>query len=97
MRLHVESTTASHPRASSPRERGGAVGVDRDALPQLDGRLAVRDADEGEPHEAKWVSGRTATTSSEADDEQHREAAATEADLAPQNQPGRGQRPDRRA
>ena len=64
MRLHVESTTASQPvRAELAGERGGAVGVHRDAFPQLDGGLAVRDADEGEPHEAKWVRGRTTATS----------------------------------
>ena len=97
MRLHVESTTASQPERELAGERGGAVGVDGDALPQLDGRLAVRDADEGEPHEAKWVSGRTADDEQEADDEQHREAAAAETDLAPQDQPGRRHAPRSRA
>ena len=81
--------------ASSPASAARAVGVDRDALPQLDGRLAMRDADESEPHDAKWVRGRTTTTSSEPGDEQHREAAAAEPDLAPQDQAGRVERPDR--
>ena len=62
MRLHVESTTASQPSASSRASAAGAGRVDSDALAQLDGCLAVRDADEGEPHEAKWVRGRTIAT-----------------------------------
>src|SRR5581483_1054369 len=45
------------------RERGGAVEVDGDALAQLDRGAVVGDADERELHDAKWVIGRTTTTS----------------------------------
>ena len=54
MRLHVESTTASPPelgRASA----AARVAVERDALAQLDRSAVVRDADERQLHEAKWV------------------------------------------
>ena len=59
MRLQVER----HDRlAVGAGERGGqladAVRRDRDELPHLDGRGAVRDADEDEAHQEKWVRGR---------------------------------------
>jgi hypothetical protein len=50
------------------RERRGLPRVERDALAHFDGRVAVRDADEKEPH-AKWVAGsasRTTMTSANA-------------------------------
>ena len=50
VRLHVESTTASHPSASDAGERRGALEIDGDSLAHLDGRAVVRDADEREPH-----------------------------------------------
>ena len=90
MRLHVER----HDRLAAPPElRGessGAVRVDGDALPQLDGCLVVRDADEREAHEAKWVTGRTSHDEHEASRRAAtRGAAAAEPELAPQDQPGR--------
>ena len=95
MRLQVESTTASQPSASVVRERRRAGRVDGDALPQLDGCLAVRDADESESHEAKWVRGRTIGDEGEPGDEQHGEPAPAQAHLAAQDEPGRVERPDR--
>ena len=44
-------------------ERRCPVRVHRNALSQLDGGLAMRDADESELHDAKWVRGRTTATS----------------------------------
>ena len=49
-------------RAQLAGERGRGARVERDTLAQLDRRIVVRDADEGEVHEAKWVSGRTTAT-----------------------------------
>ncbi len=65
MRLQVESTTAS-PSSSLGQplgERTAGVQVQRDALAQLDRCSVVRNACEGQLHEAKWVRGRTIATS----------------------------------
>ena len=96
MRLQVERTTASQlVRPSRAASRAPApVGVDGDALPQLDGRLAVRDADEREPHEAKWVRGRTTRDEREARHERGREPPAAQAHLPAQEQAARVQHPD---
>ena len=48
------------------RQLARPLEVERDALPQLDRGLAVRDADERELHEAKWVIGRTSATRAKA-------------------------------
>ena len=71
MRLQVESTTASQPSAElARRARAARVGVDGDALPQLDGRLAVRDADEGESHDGEVGQREDDRDEREAGDEQ---------------------------
>jgi hypothetical protein len=45
------------------RERGRTLTVEGHALAQLDRGPVVRDADEREPHDAKWVIGSTTATS----------------------------------
>ena len=98
MRLHVERTTASQPsvrrRRRAARQSGGSLGVHGDALPQLDGGLAVRDADEREPHEAKWVRGRTIATSANPATSRNANRRAVQAHLPAQDQASRVEHPD---
>ena len=78
-------------RERAPR----AVGVDGDPLPQLDGCLAVRDADERESHEAKWVRGRTTATSANPATSSTANRRPRRPSLAAQEQARRVERPDR--
>ena len=45
-----------------PGQLGCTLGIESRALPQLDRRLMVRDADEDDAHVAKWVAGKARRT-----------------------------------
>ena len=84
-------------RASSPASRAAPVAIDGDALPQLDGGLAMRDSDEGEPHEAKWVRGRTIATSAKPATRSTANRRPRTARLAAQDETDRVEQPRSRA
>ena len=75
-------------------ERRGAVRVHGDALPQLDGGLAMRDADESELHDAKWVRGRTTATSANPARRRTAKRRPCRPGLAAEDEAGRVQHPD---
>src|SRR5204862_1055229 len=48
--------------AEAARQVRRGLEIERDALPQLDGRVVVGGADEDEAHQAKWAAGRARRT-----------------------------------